>query len=104
MSIKECIPQLSEVSYKDLNALQTHEIYNDIGYKSTLFNEMQNGLTLDFLNGLNFSVSQGSENIYLEVACYDNSQNSFKEYKVKFYSKDNHEGMKSFIKSIIESL
>jgi len=50
-------------------------------------------------------VSKGSENIYLDIKCYNaEDKNDMSEYEVSIYTKENHSGLKEVAKSLIEKM
>jgi hypothetical protein len=60
-------------------------------------------LSLSIGDGKEISVHTGSENIYADVLVYDNNYDKgYKEYTISLFSKDDREGLKSIVNSIIK--
>lgn len=94
----------NKLTAKDFDILRESGIINEIGYKSYLFNELANGNSLDITNG-DIEIRLGSENLYLDVRGYLNDgDKQYQEYKISFYTKENHKGLKKLMIELINEL
>jgi hypothetical protein len=97
--LNEALP--SDVEISSISTPMT----KDLRFSSPEFKKMYSTKNFTISEHGETEISKGSENIYLEIKCYDaEDRNSEDEYEVKIYSKENHKGLKEVANSVIEKM
>jgi hypothetical protein len=97
--LNEALP--SDVEISSISTPMT----KDLRFSSPEFKKMYSTKNFTISEHGETEISKGSENIYLEIKCYDAQfRNSEEEYEVKIYSKENHKGLKEVANSVIEKM
>lgn len=87
---------MKSIDFKNFSLQELYAILEEI--KIMNVKDFKNNLKYSISDFLDFSVHQGSENLYLDITIYE--VDGFDPITLKIYTKDNHLGLKQLITHI----